>query len=215
MFGSSEGAFQLLESYLRSPFFHITYFLVQCKFTEQSSYRWNSKNSHLSTFQNGFSLRLDGVQPLVARVMFAFDAVIQTHTALDVLQFWQNVQGEAVCLPSGPITSVHEVTKSQHQAEHLRYTRTALQRLMHTRTHKQRWRHEGQTESRKRTLSEQRPSGSPCTLSQGFLICGRLRWYIRGKSTETGCRTLVHRSWGFVITGIETWRRHRISGHDI
>ncbi len=60
----------------------------------------------------------------------------QTHTALNVLQFWQNVQGEAVGLPSRPITSVHEVAKSQHQAKHLQYTLPPLESLdKHTYTH--------------------------------------------------------------------------------
>lgn len=64
--------------------------------------------------------------------MFAFTLVTQTHTALNVLQFWQNVQGEAVGLPSRPITSVHEVAKSQHEAKHLQYTLTILESLVHT-----------------------------------------------------------------------------------
>lgn len=65
-------------------------------------------------------------------MMFAFTPATQTHTALNVLQLWQNVQGEAVGLPSRPITSVHEVAKSQHQAKHLQYTLTILQSLVHT-----------------------------------------------------------------------------------
>lgn len=70
--------------------------------------------------------------------MFAFAPYnTQTHTALNVLQFWQNVQGEAIGLPSGTITSVHEVAKSKHQAEHLQYTLTTLERLVHTHTHTQ------------------------------------------------------------------------------
>lgn len=51
--------------------------------------------------------------------MFAFTPEKQTHTALNILEFWQNVQGEAVSLPSRPIASVHEIAKSQHQAKHL------------------------------------------------------------------------------------------------
>lgn len=66
--------------------------------------------------------------------MFAFSLVTQTHTALNILQFWQNVQGEAVGLPTRPITSVHEVAKSQHQAKHLQYTLTILESLAHTHT---------------------------------------------------------------------------------
>lgn len=59
--------------------------------------------------------------------MFAFDSRnTQTHTALNVLQLWQDVQGEAVGLPSRPVTSVHEVAKSQNQAKHLQYTLSAL-----------------------------------------------------------------------------------------
>ena len=151
----------------------------------------------------------------------------QTHTALNVLQFWQNVQGEAVGLPSRPITSVHVVAKSQHQAEHLQYTLGTLQRLVRTHTHthththphkhphtQMGWRCEGWTEWQKRKLNEKKAGDSPCTPSEGFLLCGGSRWCIRGKSTETGCRTLVQRSWGFGITGIETWRGHKISHHD-
>lgn len=43
----------------------------------------------------------------------------QTHAALHVLQLWQDVQGEAVRLPSRAIASVHEVSKGQHEAEDL------------------------------------------------------------------------------------------------
>lgn len=55
-----------------------------------------------------------------------------THTAFNVLQFWQNVQGEAVSLPSRPISSVHKIAKSQHQAEHLQYGLTTLESLRWT-----------------------------------------------------------------------------------
>lgn len=40
-----------------------------------------------------------------------------THAALHVLQLWQDVQSEAVSLPPRAIPSVHEVAKSQHEAE--------------------------------------------------------------------------------------------------
>lgn len=40
-----------------------------------------------------------------------------THAALHVIQLWQDVQGEAVSLPPGTIPSVHEVSKSQNQAQ--------------------------------------------------------------------------------------------------
>lgn len=68
--------------------------------------------------------------------------VMQTHAALDVLQFWQNVQGETVGLPSRAVTSVHEVAKSQHQAEHLQYRLAALQGLVHTRRTQMRCRYD-------------------------------------------------------------------------
>lgn len=60
-----------------------------------------------------------------------------THTALYVLQFWQNVQGEPVSLPSRAISSIHEVAKCQHQAKHLQYTLAALESLVHTHTNTQ------------------------------------------------------------------------------
>lgn len=58
----------------------------------------------------------------------------QTYTAFHVLQFWQNVQGETISLPARPIASIHVVSKSQHQAEHLQYTLTGLQSLVHAHT---------------------------------------------------------------------------------
>lgn len=58
-----------------------------------------------------------------------------THTAFNIFQLWQNVQGEAVCLPPRPITTVHEVPESQHQTKHLQHTLTALEGLVRTHTH--------------------------------------------------------------------------------
>lgn len=52
-----------------------------------------------------------------------------THAALHVLQLGQDVQSEAVGLPSRAIPSVHEVSKSQDEAEDPQNTRTALEGL--------------------------------------------------------------------------------------
>lgn len=55
--------------------------------------------------------------------------VTDTHAALHVFQLWQDVQSEAVSLPPRTIPSVHEVAKSQHEAEDPQNTRTALESL--------------------------------------------------------------------------------------
>lgn len=54
---------------------------------------------------------------------------LDTHAALHVLQLWQDVQSEAVGLSSRTIPSVHEVAKSQHEAEDPQNTGTALESL--------------------------------------------------------------------------------------
>lgn len=38
-----------------------------------------------------------------------------THAALDIFEFGQDVEGKAISLASGPIATIHEVTKSQDQ----------------------------------------------------------------------------------------------------
>lgn len=53
----------------------------------------------------------------------------RTHAALDVLQFGQDVQGEAVGLPPRAVTAVHEVAESQDQPEHLQHGLAGLQSL--------------------------------------------------------------------------------------
>lgn len=58
-----------------------------------------------------------------------FGPATDTHAALHVLQLWQDVQSEAVSLPSRAIPSVHEVAKSQHEAEDPQNTGTALESL--------------------------------------------------------------------------------------
>lgn len=52
-----------------------------------------------------------------------------THAALDVLQFGQDLQGEAVGLPPRAVSAVHEVAESQDQAEHLQHGLAGLQSL--------------------------------------------------------------------------------------
>lgn len=53
----------------------------------------------------------------------------RTHAALDILQFGQDVQSEAVGLPPGAVAAVHEVAESQHQPEHLQHRLARLQSL--------------------------------------------------------------------------------------
>lgn len=62
--------------------------------------------------------------------MFAFISKKHTHAALYILQLWQNVQSEAVGLPSRVIPPVHEVAKSQNQAKDLQYTLAVLESLV-------------------------------------------------------------------------------------
>lgn len=59
------------------------------------------------------------------------------YSALDVLQFRQNLQAEAVGLTSGPVASVHVVPQSQHQTHHICHT-VALQQSLKERKHKHR-----------------------------------------------------------------------------
>lgn len=37
-----------------------------------------------------------------------------THAALDIFEFGQDVEGEAISLASGSISAIHEVTKGQN-----------------------------------------------------------------------------------------------------
>lgn len=53
-----------------------------------------------------------------------------THAALHVIQLWQDVQSEAVSLPPSTISSVHEVAKSQHEAQDPKDTGAVLEGLV-------------------------------------------------------------------------------------
>lgn len=55
------------------------------------------------------------------------------HSALDILQFGQNLQVKSVSLTSDPAASVHVVPQSQHQAQHTPH-RSALQQGLKTTT---------------------------------------------------------------------------------
>ena len=52
-----------------------------------------------------------------------------THSALDVLDLGQDVQVEAVRLPSAAVPPVHEVTEGQDQAQHLHHALPVPQSL--------------------------------------------------------------------------------------
>lgn len=94
-----------------------------------------------------------------------------THAALHVLQLWQDVQREAVSLPSRTIASVHEVAKSQHEAEDPQNTRAALESLETEANETRSQRSPGASYKSPRGAS----SHSPCTLSEGFQLCAGLR----------------------------------------
>lgn len=55
-----------------------------------------------------------------------FSKSLFTHTTLHILQFGQDVQREAVSLASGPVPSVHEVSKSQDQTQDLLHCLSVL-----------------------------------------------------------------------------------------
>lgn len=59
--------------------------------------------------------------------------LLSPHSALDILQFGQNLQVKSVSLTSDPAASVHVVPQSQHQPQHTLHP-SALQQGLQTST---------------------------------------------------------------------------------
>lgn len=78
----------------------------------------------------GFANQLPAGSLLRKTPLFAVQVKrLDTHAALHVLQLGQDVQREAVGLPSGTIPSVHEVAEGQHEAEDPQNAGAALESL--------------------------------------------------------------------------------------
>lgn len=54
---------------------------------------------------------------------------IATYGALDIFDLGEDVEVEAVCLASGAVSSVHEITEGQNEAQHMHDSLFTLQRL--------------------------------------------------------------------------------------